>query len=90
MQDGRDSEGRPRYKDVPRHRTDSIWCQEYVLVSTETVLENGENEYPFSVTIPEDAQSSLMQGFGGFAKYEGRTMKHGTINTAIIFNKFNL
>ena len=45
----------------------------------ETCLKNGENEYPFSVTIPEDAESSFhyLIGYG----------EHGTVNISILWNK---
>ena len=45
----------------------------------ETVLENGENAFPFSITLPEDAQTSFHHVIAG-----GIYPEHGTNHTYIV------
>ena len=54
-----------------------------VVEKGETVLENGDNEYPFSMTLPEDLQSSFFTKFGGFMKVDPFANEHGTWNIII-------
>ena len=70
---------------VDRKQHHEIFQETVELVSSgETVLENGDNEYPFSITLPEDAQSSFQwSSFGGG--------DHGTNHTYIVtFTLFHI
>ena len=69
---------------VKRKQHHEIFQKTEELVSMgETVLENGENEYPFSITLPLDAQSSFHHVISGLI-----TPDHGTNYICIV--TFNL
>ena len=57
---GRGGKINRRIVTVNRRQITPIFSETVELVSFgDTVLENGENEYPFSITIPDDAPSSF-------------------------------